>query len=64
MPRGQNGNAIAGNEMQNAMSYLLDNMPQGEAQTRRGLRVLRTRGGAHDTRVREVELSAAGLCVL
>ena len=62
------GNALAGNGMQNAMSYLSDNVlllsVEGEDQTRRRLRVLKTRGSAHDTRVREVEISAAGLCVL
>src|SRR5918997_423001 len=62
------GNAISGSGMQNAMSYLSDNVllltVDGEDQTRRRLRVLKTRGSAHDTRVREVEISAAGLCVL
>jgi circadian clock protein KaiC len=63
------GNAIAGNgSMQNAMSYLSDNVllltVDGEERTRRSIRVLKTRGSAHDTRVREVEISAAGLAVL
>jgi len=62
------GNTIAGNGMQNAMSYLSDNVllltVDGEERTRRALRVLKTRGSAHDTRVREVEISAAGLAVL
>jgi circadian clock protein KaiC len=62
------GNTIAGNGMQNAMSYLSDNVllltVDGEARTRRTLRVLKTRGSAHDTRVREVEISAAGVAVL
>jgi circadian clock protein KaiC len=62
------GNSIAGNGMQNAMSYLSDNVllltVDGEERTRRALRVLKTRGSAHDTRVREVEISAAGLAVL
>jgi circadian clock protein KaiC len=61
------GNAIAGGTMQNAMSYLSDNVllltVDGEARTRRALRVLKTRGSAHDTRVREVEITAAGLTV-
>jgi KaiC/GvpD/RAD55 family RecA-like ATPase len=54
--------------MQNPMSYLSDNVllltVEGEERTRRMLRVLKTRGSAHDTRVREVEISARGLCVL
>ncbi|MDB4888080.1 MAG: hypothetical protein JWN79_3518 [Gemmatimonadetes bacterium] len=62
------GNTIAGNGMQNAMSYLSDNVllltVDGEERTRRSLRVLKTRGSAHDTRVQEVEISAAGLAVL
>jgi circadian clock protein KaiC len=62
------GNAIAGNGMQNAMSYLSDNVllltVDGEQKTRRAIRVLKTRGSAHDTRVREVEISAAGVAVL
>lgn len=62
------GNAIAGKSMQNAMSYLSDNVllltVDGEERTRRALRVLKTRGSAHDTRVREVEISAAGLAVM
>jgi circadian clock protein KaiC len=62
------GNTIAGGSMQNAMSYLSDNVllltVDGEERTRRSLRVLKTRGSAHDTRVREVEISAAGLAVL
>ena len=59
------GNTIAGNGIQNAMSYLSDNVVlltvDGEERTRRMLRILKTRGSAHDTRVREVEISAAGL---
>ena len=54
--------------MQNAMSYLSDNVllltVEGEDRTRRTLRVLKTRGSAHDTRVREVEITSAGLSVL
>lgn len=61
------GNTIAGNGMQNAMSYLSDNVllltVDGEERTRRAIRVLKTRGSAHDTRVREVEISAAGVAV-
>jgi circadian clock protein KaiC len=63
-----NGNTLSGNGMQNAMSYLSDNVllltVDGEVRTRRALRILKTRGSAHDTRVREVEISAAGLAVL
>ncbi|MEX2283853.1 MAG: ATPase domain-containing protein [Gemmatimonadota bacterium] len=60
--------AAGGNGSQNPMSFLSDNVlllsVEGEERTRRTLRVLKTRGSAHDTRVREVEISAAGLCVL
>ena len=62
------GNALAGNGIQNAMSYLSDNVllltVAGEERTRRALRVLKTRGSAHDSRVREVEITGAGLSVL
>jgi circadian clock protein KaiC len=62
------GNSISGTGMQNAMSYLSDNVllltVDGEQRTRRALRVLKTRGSAHDTRVREVEITAAGLAIL
>jgi circadian clock protein KaiC len=64
------GNTLStsGLGMQNPMSYLSDNVllltVEGQDRTRRMLRVLKTRGSAHDTRVREVEISAAGLCVL
>ena len=61
------GNSIAGNGMQNAMSYLSDNVllltVDGEVRTVRKLRVLKTRGSAHDPTVREVEITAAGLRV-
>jgi circadian clock protein KaiC len=62
------GNALAGSGMQNAMSYLSDNVllltVEGEERTRRTLRVLKTRGSAHDLRVREVEISAGGLRIM
>jgi YesN/AraC family two-component response regulator len=62
------GNTIAGNGIQNAMSYLSDNVllltVDGEERTRRMLRILKTRGSAHDTRVREVEITAAGLSIV
>jgi len=62
------GNTVAGNGMQNAMSYLSDNVllltVDGEERTRRALRVLKTRGSAHDTRVREIEISATGVAIL
>lgn len=62
------GNAISGNGVQNAMSYLSDNVLlltlDGEDRTRRRLRVLKTRGSAHDSAVREVEITASGLNVL
>jgi KaiC/GvpD/RAD55 family RecA-like ATPase len=60
--------ALSNTSGQNPMSYLSDNIlllsVEGEVRTRRTLRVLKTRGSAHDTRVREVEISAAGLSVL
>ena len=50
------------------MSYLSDNVVlltvDGEERTRRMLRILKTRGSAHDTRIREVEISAAGVNIL
>jgi circadian clock protein KaiC len=59
------GNTVPGTGVQNAMSYLSDNVllltVDGEERTRRSLRVLKTRGSAHDTRVREVEIGAGGL---
>ena len=62
------GNTIAGSGSQNAMSYLSDNVllltVEGDERTRRTLRVLKSRGSAHDLRVREVEITAAGLSVL
>ena len=62
------GNTIGGGGVQNAISYLSDNVllltVEGETRTRRALRVLKTRGSAHDTRVREVEITAGGLHVL
>src|SRR4051812_10890750 len=62
------GNSIAHAGMQNAMSYLSDNVLlltlDGEDRTRRALRVVKTRGSAHDTRVREVEIGSGGLSVL
>ena len=62
------GNTIAGNGMQNAMSYLSDNVllltVEGEERTRRTLRIVKTRGSAHDTKVREVRITAAGLSIL
>jgi circadian clock protein KaiC len=61
------GNTIAHASMQNAMSYLSDNVLlltlDGEDRTRRALRVIKTRGSAHDTRVREVEITSAGLSI-
>jgi circadian clock protein KaiC len=62
------GNAIAGDGVQNAMSYLSDNVLlltlDGDERTRRRLRVLKTRGSAHDPVIREVEITASGLSVL
>lgn len=62
------GNAIGGAGTETAMSYLSDNVlllsVDGVERTRRAIRVLKTRGSAHDTRVREVEITAAGLAVL
>ena len=62
------GNTIAHAGMQNAMSYLSDNVLlltlEGQERTRRTLRVIKTRGSAHDTRVREIEIGTGGLSVL
>jgi circadian clock protein KaiC len=62
------GSGVSGNGMQTAMSYLSDNVlllsVEGEERTRRTLRVLKTRGSAHDTMVRDVEISARGMSVL
>jgi circadian clock protein KaiC len=62
------GNAIAGDGVQNAVSYLSDNVlllsVGGEERTRRTLRVLKTRGSPHDTRVREVMITSSGLAIL
>lgn len=62
------GNTISGVGVHNAMSYLSDNVLlltlDGEERTRRRLRVLKTRGSAHDPAVREVQITAAGLSVL
>ncbi|MFN2327076.1 MAG: RAD55 family ATPase [Gemmatimonadales bacterium] len=62
------GSNVSGKGIQNAMSYLSDNVllltVDGEDRTRRRLRVLKTRGSAHDPNVREVEITAAGLSVL
>ncbi|MDP9349412.1 MAG: AAA family ATPase [Gemmatimonadota bacterium] len=62
------GNSISGQGMQNAISYLSDNVllltVDGEEKTRRRIRVLKTRGSAHDARVREVEITGSGLSIL
>ncbi|HEX6134753.1 MAG TPA: ATPase domain-containing protein [Longimicrobiales bacterium] len=62
------GNNISGKGMQNAMSYLSDNVLlltlDGEDRTRRRLRVLKTRGSAHDPEVRDVVITATGLSIL
>lgn len=62
------GNAIGGQTMQNAMSYLSDNVllltVDGKERTRRAIRILKTRGSAHDLRVREVEIGQTGLVVV
>jgi circadian clock protein KaiC len=57
--------AESGLAVQNAMSYLSDNVilltVSGEERTRRSLRILKTRGSAHDLRVRDVAITSAGL---
>ena len=62
------GNSMLGAGVQNAMSYLSDNVLlltlSGEERTRRAIRILKTRGSAHDTRIREVEISEGGMSVL
>jgi circadian clock protein KaiC len=61
------GNTLQGVGAQNQMSYLSDNVlmltVEGQERTRRMLRVLKTRGSAHDPRVREVEITEGGLSV-
>jgi circadian clock protein KaiC len=61
------GDGVSGNGMQTAMSYLSDNVlllsVEGDERTRRTLRVLKTRGSAHDTMVRDVEITARGMTV-
>ena len=62
------GKGVSSNELQTAISYLSDNVLllslDGEKQTRRAIRVLKTRGSGHDTVVREVEISAQGMSVV
>ena len=64
------GNSLAAAESgaQNPISYLSDNVVlmtvDGEERTRRMIRVLKTRGSAHDGTVREVEITSSGLRVL
>ena len=62
------GNSITGVGLQNAMSYLSDNVilltVDGEERTRRRLRVLKTRGSAHDTLVREVTITSRGMSIV
>jgi circadian clock protein KaiC len=62
------GNSMALSGVQNAVSYLSDNVllltVDGDRRTRRCLRVLKTRGSAHDTLVREVSISDEGMTVL
>ena len=61
------GNNIALSGLQNAMSYLSDNVllltVDGERRTRRSIRVLKTRGSAHDTLVRQVSISTRGMAI-
>jgi circadian clock protein KaiC len=61
-------NTISIHGVENAMSYLSDNVilltVDGEERTRRTLRILKTRGSAHDLRVREVVITGAGLEVV
>lgn len=60
-------NTLKGEGTSNQMSYLSDNVllltVDGEERTRRKLRILKTRGSAHDTRVREITISKAGVSV-
>jgi circadian clock protein KaiC len=61
------GSGATGTGLQNAVSYLSDNVllltVDGEERTRRTIRVLKTRGSAHDTRVREVEITSSGMTI-
>jgi circadian clock protein KaiC len=58
-------NAVSIHGVQNAMSYLSDNVllltVEGEERTRRSIRILKTRGSGHDLRIREVTITRAGL---
>ena len=62
------GSGLSSGGIQTAMSYLSDNVlllaVEGEERTRRTLRVLKTRGSAHDTIVHDVEITARGMSVL
>jgi circadian clock protein KaiC len=58
-------NSVSIHGVQNAMSYLSDNVisltVSGEERTRRAIRILKTRGSGHDLRIREVAITGAGL---
>ncbi|HUP89434.1 MAG TPA: ATPase domain-containing protein [Longimicrobiales bacterium] len=61
-------NSLRGGGISDQMSYLSDNVllltVDGEERTRRMLRILKTRGSAHDTLVREIKITGAGLSVI
>ncbi|HEX6913047.1 MAG TPA: hypothetical protein VF142_21740 [Longimicrobium sp.] len=50
--------------MRDSLGNVLLPTAEGADETRRRLRVLLARGSARDTPVREVEITAAGRCVL
>jgi len=62
------GAGVSGSGMQTTMSYLSDNVlllsVEGEERTKRTLRVLKTRGSAHDPIVRDVEITARGMSIV
>jgi circadian clock protein KaiC len=63
------GHSITGEKMEiGPVSYMCDNLilleMGGETETRRTLRVLKSRGSAHDSRVREIAIGARGVRIL
>jgi circadian clock protein KaiC len=63
------GHSVTGEKLEiGPVSYMCDNLflleMGGERETRRTLRILKTRGSAHDSRVREVAINAHGIQLL
>ena len=62
------GSSVTGGDLNaGPISYMADNLlvlgMRGEETTRRTLRILKTRGSAHDSNVREISLAAEGIRV-